>query len=271
MKSTNDFVFHFTSAGAALSIVTRRELWATDIEYLNDKFEGQLPSRALGWMADKPGTFLPGVTAPQKHLEALRHSLGHGLVTYAVSFSEHYRSLPQYRMYCPPAGGYAIGFPRSYLEKVGTFIKCDYSNSSLMAWCREYAKEFIADARALDRDELSPQELSSAVIRIKPYVQRRVMAGLTFKSGEFVNELEHRLVAFGLPKRYRESPEGNLIVPYGTIELPNDEIEVVIAPGPNRAAGFAGRTIGFLSMAARDAGTKWGIGHLGTGEFGFRA
>ncbi|HEX5470518.1 MAG TPA: hypothetical protein VFW73_01465 [Lacipirellulaceae bacterium] len=271
MRSTEDFVFHFTSAGAALSIVTSRQLWATNVEYLNDRFEGQLPNRALTWMVEKPDVYLPGVTAPQKHLEALRCSLSHGRVAYASSFSEHYRSLPQYRMYCPETGGYAVGFPRAYLSKIGMFIKCDYSNSNLMQWCSQYAKEFLADASALDNGDLSAEDLSRAVTSRKTYIHDRVMAALTFKSNEFVNELEHRLVAIGLAQRFRESPGRNLIVPYGVIDLPNEDIEVVIASGPNRSPDFVGKTIGFLSIAAKEFGTKWNIGPLGTGEYGFRA
>lgn len=105
MNQTDGFVFHFSSAGALLSIVTKRQLWATDVEYLNDRFEGQLPSRVLGWMSDKPESFLRGVGTCSKHLESLKLSLNNGFVACSASFSEHYRSLPQYHMYCPAAGG----------------------------------------------------------------------------------------------------------------------------------------------------------------------
>jgi hypothetical protein len=271
MSHTDDFVFHFSSAGALLSIVTKRQLWATNIEYLNDRFEGQLPSRVLGWMSDKPESFLRGVDVGSKHLEALKLSLNNGLMVCSVSFSEHYRSLPQYQMYCPAAGGYAIGFRKDYLDKLGLFIKCDYSNEGLWHWCRKYALEFLTDAKALDSSEMSAQDLAIKIISSKPYIRNRVIAGLTFKSDEFVNEKEHRLIVFGLPKEYRESQQRNAIVPYSIVELPNEETGVMVAAGPNREPGYSGRTIGSLSSAARSAGTVWGFSHLGTGEFGFRA
>lgn len=271
MSHTDDFVFHFSSAGALLSILTKRELWATDVEYLNDKFEGQLPSRVLVWMADKPESFLQGLSTNRKHLEALKLSLNHGLVTCAVSFSEHYRSLPQYRVYCPPAGGYAIGFRKDYLSKFGLFVKCDYSNANLWQWCRAYASEFMKDAAVHDSDAMSPQDLCIKIIGGKSYIQNRVTASLTFKSEEFINEMEHRLILFGLPKQYRESQQRNAIVPYSIIELPNEETDVMVAAGPNREPEYSGSTIGSLSSAARNAGTVWRFSHLGTGEFGFRA
>lgn len=271
MGHTDDFVFHFSSAGALLSIVTKRQLWATDIEYLNDKFEGKLPSRVLGWMADKPESFLQGVTARSKHLEALKLSLNHGLVTCSVSFSEHYRSLPQYRMYCPTTGGYALGFRKDYLSKLGLFVKCDYSNDNLWQWCRKFALEFLSDAQSMDNDAISSRDLCIKIISGKSYIRDRVIAGLTFKSDEFINEQEHRLIVFGLPKQYRESQQRNAIVPYSIVDLPNDETSVMVAAGPNREPDYTGRTIGSLSSAARDAGTAWSFSHLGTGEYGFRA
>jgi hypothetical protein len=271
MKHPEDFVFHFTSAGAALSILTRRQLWATDIEYLNDRLEGQLPSKVLGWIVDKPENYLPGVQIIEKHLGALRKSLNQGLVACTISFSQHYRSLPQFRMYCPPAGGYAVGFPIDYLKEIGLFIKCDYSRNNLIEWSKAYAMRFLSDATALDSDDLDAVKLCQEIIRRKPYIQERVVAALTFKSEEFVNELEHRLVAFGLPKLFRESQDRNLIIPYSAIDLPNREIEVRLVPGPNREPDLASRSIGSLSRAAREAGTVWSMGHLSPGEFGFRA
>lgn len=271
MKHPEEFVFHFTGAGAALSIMTKRELWATDIDYLNDRFEGRLPGKVLGWIIDRPEHYLPDVAVNEKHLGALKRSLNHGLVACTISFSQHYRSLPQFRMYCPPAGGYAIGFPLESLAEIGLLIKCDYSRTNLIEWSRAYAKEFITDAAALDREDLNAENLCHEVIRRKPYIKQRVIAALTFKSEEFINELEHRLVAFGLPKRFRESQDRNLIIPYSAIELPNDPIDVRIVPGPNREPDLAGSSIGSLSRAARDAGTTWSVGHLSPGEFGFRA
>ena len=271
MRPPEDFVFHFTGAGAALSIVTKRQLWATNVEYLNDRFEGLLPTKVLGWMTDKPESFLRGVTTNEKHLAALKQSVNHGLVACTISFSQHYKSLPQFRMYCPPAGGYAIGFPLDYLSGLGLLVKCDYSHDNLMKWCRAYAIEFLADAAQLDRDDLSAHDLCYEIIKKKPYVQRRVVAALTFKSEEFVNELEHRLIAFGLPSQFRESQDRNLIIPYSKIDLPNEPTEVRVVTGPNREPDLASRTVHSLSQAAKAAGTSWSIGHLSAGQFGFRA
>lgn len=266
-----DFVFHFTGAGAALSILTRRQLWATDIEYLNDRFEGQLPSKVLRWICQQPQSYLRGLDANPKHIAALLQSLNHGRVACTISFSDHFRSLPQFRMYCPPAGGYAIGFPRDYLRKIGMFIKCDYSHDSLDNWCTSYAASFLSDAVSMDDDLLSAEQLCHKIILLKPYIDQRVIAALTFKSDEFVNELEHRLVAFGLPTQFREAQERNIIIPYSAIDLPNEAIEVRVVAGPNREPDLASRTVGSLFRAARDAGTLWSIGHMSAGEFAFRA
>jgi hypothetical protein len=140
-----------------------------------------------------------------------------------------------------------------------------------MEWCGAYAREFLADAEIVDRDDLNAESLCHEVIRRKPYIKRRVIAALTFKSDEFVNELEHRLIVFGLSTQFRASQDRNLIIPYSAIDLPNDPVEVRIVAGPNREPDLASRTVANLFRAASGAGTAWSMGHLSAGEFGFRA
>jgi len=94
----SNHVFHYTSAGALLSIVTKRQLWATDAAWLNDRLEGALVNRVLQAIADDQcGAFFP-MTFPIKHREALGLSLRAGRKCVTTSFWRSWRSLPQFRM-----------------------------------------------------------------------------------------------------------------------------------------------------------------------------
>lgn len=266
------YVFHYSGAGPLISIVTGRSLWATSIEFMNDRFEGELPKRTIQDMIKSPDAYLKGVPyVDEKFLEALRLSLGRSRHAVSVSFSRHWKSLPQFRLYSPSAGGYAIGFPLDYLSKIANLIECNYSNKDLWAWCRSYVTEYLNKAASFDSKHKNAAELNNEIINSTDLIQRRVIAGLTFKSDEFINEAEVRLCTFTRCTRFRESRDGNLVIPYHVVELPNEAIEVPIVYGPNRDPVLSSRSVGNLADAARNAGTTWNMLHLSPGEFGFRA
>jgi hypothetical protein len=193
MQHPERLLHHYTGAGALLSIVTKRALWATSTDFLNDRQEGERPNRVILDMVSNPEVFLPGLENLQaKYLEAVKHSLGSGYLTATVSFSKHPRSLPQFRMYGPSAGGFVVGFPKDYLQKVGTLIQCDYSHENLWAWCKEYVANYLALAAKADEPHLTAQALSHK-ISSGQLIHERVEASLIFKSEDFVNEAESRL------------------------------------------------------------------------------
>lgn len=264
-------LFHYTGAGALLSIVTKRQLWATVAEFMNDKHEGTLASRALSNICDDVKTFAPELVRYDPSLvEALRWSLSNGRVVAVLSFSRHWRSLPMYRMYAPSAGGFMIGFPRSFLQNLGTLIDVDYSNKALVQWARSYAAEYLNAASEIVQPGMTAQEINNHLVRSTDLIHRRVLAGFKFKGEEFSNEAESRLVILGQATHFRESRDGNYIIPFLKLDVPNDKIEVPISYGPNRDPRLAHDSVTQAIRAAHLAGTEWNLGHLSSGEYGFR-
>jgi hypothetical protein len=264
-------VFHFTGAEALLSILASRELWASSIEFLNDKFDGQWPNRRLQSMSDHPELFF-GVHHGfnKKHLQALQLSLGQARHSATVSFSRHPRSLPQFRMYCPPGGGYAIGFPIDYLSKIATIVECDYSNDALDAWCKSYLIRYCQEVAAIDSRSKTARDIFMELAQQPDLLDQRTLAGLRFKSDEFIHESEVRLCSHVQADRFRISRAQNFVIPYRILNLPNDTIDVLLVAGPSRDSSLADKSLSALSEAARLSGSKWKINLYSIREAGFR-
>ena len=270
----DQLAFHYTGASALLSIVRNRVLWATDVEHVNDRYEGKHVNRRIESITlPSPHPILgDAANAPSKWLDTIQHSLRTGRTTAMSSFSRHFASLPQFRMYGPAAGGYVIGFPREYLKRIGNLVECDYSDDNLLGWCKSYINLFLEEAAKRDKPEWSALELSNAIVQNTDLVQQRVEAGLRFKSNEFVNESEVRLCWGSVPDSsflYRASRDDNFVIPYIEVELPNDPVDVLVASGPNRDQALATATVANIMRAARKAGTKWNV-HMGPWGYGFR-
>ena len=145
---------------------------------------------------------------PPKHLEALKLATSSGRGAVTASFSRHRGSLTQFRMYSPAAGGYAIGFPTSYLEQMvagvnakhpevglgpeAGLLDCEYALAQKEEWCQRFARQFLDLAAAADNVNMSPQDLYSAVMGQSDLYRRWIVARLRFKSDEFRAEDEVR-------------------------------------------------------------------------------
>ncbi len=271
----NGYLYHYTNAHALLSIVEKRKIWATHNRFLNDGRDSLVISDILSEMADHPDIYFgesAQIKHPQKFREALRQHLSHGRVQHVASFTKVPNMLTQFRMYCPPSGGFVIGFPRAYLEKAGTLVEVTYDRTAHVAWCSEFFDMYMEAAKKMDDEQptLSAVELSNRLEDSAGWSHTRTNFSPAFKNAEFVFEQEVRLVKTALSSRVRASANGSLLIPYVEIDLPNESVEVHIASGPSRYGNLSRRSEGSLQLAARAAGTKWNLCQLGIGEFGYR-
>jgi hypothetical protein len=246
MPHPGPFLYHYTGAKALLSIVEKQELWATRTDFTNDRSEYSQPIRYLRLMTQQPRA----EKWPAKHVEALRFNLDTNKEAVTVSFSRHDNSLTQYRMYGPAAGGYAIGFRQQYLTLAGVadIMECDYSYSSMTAWCEDWAAKFFAEAARLDDGNQTAEQISRAIEKTDLF-NDRMLAQLKYKAEEFKGEDEVRLYKFGKCTHFRESRKGNFIIPYQKLKLPNEKTMVILTCGPNRDAALANASM----WAAREA------------------
>jgi len=114
-----DHLFHYTSVAGFHGIVTSRSVWATAAQYLNDSQEFRLAidmARAkLAGLASEAAS--SGRCSLLLYLREQLERLEHYLVC-VFSLSEERDLLSQWRAYCPPASGYAVGFRAPLLREV---------------------------------------------------------------------------------------------------------------------------------------------------------
>ncbi len=110
-------LYHYTSQQGLIGIVSADELWATDIRYLNDSSEFtyavQLAYKAL---REWKHTDLAYYQAFRKLAEERLRESGSSILV--ASLSEEGDLLSQWRGYCSPGPGFAIGFNGRYLATV---------------------------------------------------------------------------------------------------------------------------------------------------------
>lgn len=111
-----NLLYHYTSSEGLIGILTTRRIWATDIKYLNDSAEHDYALELVkSWINQKYMT--DDYDSPISWL--LGREL-YGLSTplvYVTSFSEIGDLLSQWRDYCPPTGGFALGFDEQQLKE----------------------------------------------------------------------------------------------------------------------------------------------------------
>jgi hypothetical protein len=106
-----EYLYHYTTAEGLIGIVKNREIWATDIFYLNDQREFRHGIKLAVEELQGKGIY----EGYRKHVPATTSMLGSvapltfPVRVYVSCFSTEADSLGLWRSYCP-RGGYAIGF-----------------------------------------------------------------------------------------------------------------------------------------------------------------
>ncbi len=267
-----EYLYHYTNANALISIVAHRCLWASEYSYLNDGLEGKLIPNILETMVKHPEVFSTK-KSNEKYTTALLHQLRHLKTFFLASFSTRSNMLAQFRMYCPPAGGYVVGFPRSFLASAGALVDVEYNRDGHIRWCRDFFDRYVQAAMRLDAPEKDAERLNYDVMCDGAWVEERTHKGIACKSDEFSAEREVRLLykkSGPIQVNVRATSNGSLFIPYVEIPLPNEEVTVQVAAGPSRFPDLALRGMQELVHVARNAGTKWQVSYLSIGEFGYR-
>lgn len=177
--SSDDIIYHYTSAEGLRGIVADGEIWLTNTAFVNDTTE----CRAF-WSL-RTDDVLGSGSFPNKHVEERWKSSGKKSpfeenIYYMASFSKAKNSLVQWRAY----GGFCIGFEASKLVRAG-FILCDcvYSESKIKEWVR--AKSCIQQWYGDGLTDIQKDVAALALL---------FTASVKFKNAYYESEEEVRLV-----------------------------------------------------------------------------
>lgn len=246
-------IFHYTSQSGLLGIVRDKNIWATNIHYLNDATElsyaldlarSELRKEKEETVDTTEAAFLDEMDKSIEDLKSARAT-----PIFVCSFSEHYDQLSQWRGYCPNGIGFAIGFEYHHLElpmeRQGFFLTpCVYDHESQLT----IIKELIAAGLRNFRSHQAASPLGTPVGDIAQVsADSFAIIGPILKHPSFSEEKEWRMISYPvtLPNhpqiRYREGE--SVIIPYFEFKLAEEDEEleilgVVIGPNPHMELSY---------------------------------
>lgn len=236
-------IYHYTDCYGLHGILESDSLWLTDRNFLNDPTEGEYAKEVYREDISVFAKSCPNGNA-RKVNEIIESEMSLGVVirNYIGSFSDP-DLLSQWRGYCPPQGGYCIGFEDSVLSELSEgikILKCKYSKEETLRKWHELAGRIDAFLSKFSDMATEPKD-TPPELRLEEIDIREEIASLliTHKHPSYEDEREQRLVCTKiahseqpLPTHFRPK-DGNL-VPY--IKLPGIKSsikEIIVGPSPH--------------------------------------
>ena len=245
-----------------MGIFREKELWATNINHLNDASELR---HAMSLLLTEVESRLrnPGLDPESQriwndHLDGWRRYPPES-DSAVVSFSTNGDQLSQWRAYCPRGNGYSLGFSLadlSYARKAAgaLLVKCIYDQTEQRELICAVADYMEASHRRSKRFDGLGQ------LGFLGRTSHKVVAAMaSIKNGGFAEEGEWRLVleeAKNTPPRFRTGRFG--ILPYYGIPLCSRSEKVTFTDvymGPHAEPGVAERALILFLNAEANAGT----------------
>lgn len=150
-----DLLFHYTSPDGLIGILKNREIWASNISFLNDMKETShavdLTTHAIDHRLNQRDLN----QSESSMLRELRKSAGSGVGRYYVaSFTEERDLLSQWRAYCPPAGGFSLGISSDQLSAMAEaqsflLVPCIYDHATQIKVASEFVEGCLNRFRTL--------------------------------------------------------------------------------------------------------------------------
>lgn len=232
-------IYHYTTQKGILGIVTRREMWATQVHFLNDKNEVFLTFKLLERELKKQAGRAQN-PAIKAILNNIRHNLpridqGHICI---ASFCEESDLLSQWRGYGNQGKGYAIGFnlkELTHIAKRQNFVlwPCVYNTALQMelvtylidSWCREFGGHKTV------QHEKMLAIINTSVCQLAPII----------KDESFSEEKEWRLVSSVVSSKSPQFAfrEGEFsLIPYYNFQIEDEHgrlsiRSIVVGPSPH--------------------------------------
>jgi len=240
-----ELLFHYTSPEGLIGILRKLELWASNAAFLNDIQEVERAVSVSRVVIEN--TIARGVNAQDLDaLQEMRAYVGAAAKRYYVfSLTEERDLLSQWRAYCPPGGGYAIGLPSKQLSLMAdvqgfTLSPCIYDEQLQYRILQEFVDAFLIKFRHEIAEGAATHDLAKQIGW--EFGQHVARFGISLKHHSFREEKEWRLISPAI-----EEPHSQLdyksssfrVVPFFRFQLTNGQhpnltaenrIAIVIGP-----------------------------------------
>ena len=222
-------LYHYTNAAGLLGILKSKSLWASDLQFLNDRSELVYGHKLiLDYLSKQPEPIAAALVRNKSRMPQ-----GYARI-YVVSFCEHGDLLSQWRGYSRLQDGYSIALRSSSLKACKNVfpIKLIYDVQEQEAT----VANLFGTVRNLFSQIDLPEEQATELIQLADYIM--FAAAFRMKDNSIAAENEWRLVA-GLESGYTEHfrvVDGHF-VPYVKIAFDAAGlVEVRQGPGSYREA-----------------------------------
>jgi hypothetical protein len=183
-------LYHYTSGPGLIGILESRSIWATNIRFLNDSTEYRFALSLVGRLIqERPNGIPSGFDRALNTVLEERLKIDEQAEVYVSSFTENADQLSQWRAYCPPTGGYAVGFcSKSLIQPTRSnpdyfLAHCVYDPSSQEELFGELVEGFTLFAEDRVRSGLSQDRVFRESFKLLGRLLRLIAP--TLKESEF--------------------------------------------------------------------------------------
>ncbi len=225
-------LWHYTSLETLINILKTKQVWASDILYLNDATEYRYGLGIAKKAAEKKAATLDSAKSDvvERNIGKSVQDLDKGLMqqpVFVFSMSEEPDLLSQWRAYCGDSSGCSIGFTPSMFTGLGfgtTVVPCIYDEEDPMAQIVEIIDWALGPhVRTSDITQTVNARIASLVPAIKNPAFREE------KEWRVVVQPSHWIDAPRIQYRIRKS----MIVPYFPIPIGLKFAGIRIGPTPH--------------------------------------
>ncbi len=221
-------LYHYTTVAGLDGILRSRELWATDLRFLNDSEEYLYTVNLVLAEVERQRE---SSTDPLDiaELDALGHMVrGEEEVipsVFVFSMSANGDQLSQWRGY-GKGGGFALGFNAEQLQECAsgwTLVRCEYGMDQQLAAVAglvEHARGLMRAGRTAERPS-TPKWILGGGRYVREIQPRLINLAARLKAPGFVEEAESRLVLFpgSAATKLHVRAGGAALIPYTTIGI----------------------------------------------------
>ena len=219
-------LYHYTTQSGLLGIILDRQIWATNVLFLNDSME---VNYAIQLVQENINKFSEERRLNQKETQFFEdfgkklrifHNPGYQKYggVYTCSFSENGDLLSQWRGYCPNGNGFSIGFDFSSSlghvveEQYFELVRCEYNEITQVEMINAFLSKALRDFHESKNEDVLDLKVWEDFLSLAPRL----------KHPNFGEEKEWRVISKPRTVEYggvNFRPGKSMLIPYVKINL----------------------------------------------------